>query len=1019
MTMRCILLALVSCAWSLETAFRHTSNQTGAVQIPRSSAAVSQLASAAVAGHYVSSKHQQANLKLQYVNTTDLALQHLQLECGRHLKMHPAEVSCPATCPYLRSEPTRVCEFKCVEAKDCGDDNPLTSFANPESLRCEACLVPACELCTTSSKRECAKCHPGFELRHGHCLSIWRHAWRAFYLFVLFVVGLVALYLVQLFRRNVTNFESLKHGLDFRYLSSIRNTESGSQWSLKTDMQNNPRPAGLATMLHFRFMGTSMLWGLSIMAMLLMFGLYFQNRRRALRAFPENTFSACDQNVRDAKDSYNDMETFYFFITVFIYLASTAGSIVFARKQRDEWEETMADETTFGQFALLTTGFPILDGTKDVEKDFENFLRKAPQLQETNIVGVSVCWNCRDKQTEIDAAIAYERSQTKITAWGDTIDRMPRDDQDEGKRSCCDPQLRCVDTLLGVGNVPCAKPQEEKSQKEEHADVSEVLDSLKTTENVFIIFKTPREASVAKELIDKEPLKYEGSEISLHYHDYEPLTVLWDGWGCSSQESHMRIGFGWLIIISAVLFLDIFFYAPYVQYIMSYTDVAGMSQGGFFTGTILGMLITVCNQIIYQVITLVAQSCGWCNSDKKMRFYVIQYTLAVLFNTCVDLWTVIILARGYAMDDALQQQAVDDSTLSAKAIAESPSIQKALYVQMVAYIFPSCLLLPFLLEPIVATCAPYFMGKALVGSRKDVSIEDAEACLQLNPYDLSRYGDVLVNIMLCCIMFAFTYPNLWQIWLYFLVSMSVIYVWDKVRVLRFSFRSYYASNIMDMAMSGMSAMPCGILAACVAFRIYGAKDEGFIEELVKPKHDFLNLGAGEIMMEAFRVLSRYTIVPICVGVFFLHCIVHWCLLKYFVYGGKADEEEIHTQVSKDLERSRSMNIRTYEDYSEDYPASWFTVNPVHCLRSKYKYSKNTKYKDTDNPPCSLYQKGKPFLIERNEKLGVYFQFKDRSLNIPNYEERNASISFRERWQRFIDGYGHKAKVHSRRECVHR
>jgi len=371
------------------------------------------------------------------------------------------------------------------------------------------------------------------------------------------------------------------------------------------------------------------------------------------------------------------------------------------------------------------------------------------------------------------------------------------------------------------------------------------------------------------------------------------------------------------------------------------------------------------------------------------------------------------------MDDALQQQAVDDSTLSAKAIAESPSIQKALYVQMVAYIFPSCLLLPFLLEPIVATCAPYFMGKALVGSRKDVSIEDAEACLQLNPYDLSRYGDVLVNIMLCCIMFAFTYPNLWQIWLYFLVSMSVIYVWDKVRVLRFSFRSYYASNIMDMAMSGMSAMPCGILAACVAFRIYGAKDEGFIEELVKPKHDFLNLGAGEIMMEAFRVLSRYTIVPICVGVFFLHCIVHWCLLKYFVYGGKADEEEIHTQVSKDLERSRSMNIRTYEDYSEDYPASWFTVNPVHCLRSKYKYSKNTKYKDTDNPPCSLYQKGKPFLIERNEKLGVYFQFKDRSLNIPNYEERNASISFRERWQRFIDGYGHKAKVHSRRECVHR
>merc|ERR1719446_1555963 len=33
-----------------------------------------------------------------------------KISCDTHIKMHPDEISCQANCPYLRSEPTRLCQ---------------------------------------------------------------------------------------------------------------------------------------------------------------------------------------------------------------------------------------------------------------------------------------------------------------------------------------------------------------------------------------------------------------------------------------------------------------------------------------------------------------------------------------------------------------------------------------------------------------------------------------------------------------------------------------------------------------------------------------------------------------------------------------------------------------------------------------------------------------------------------------------------------------------------------------------
>merc|ERR1719408_46595 len=126
-------------------------------------------------------------------------------------------------------------------------------------------------------------------------------------------------------------------------------------------------------------------------------------------------------------------------------------------------------------------------------------------------------------------------------------------------------------------------------------------------------------------------------------------------------------------------------------------------------------------------------------------------------------------------------------------------MQKALYEQLLVYIFPGCTLLPFLLEPFATTFGPYWIGRALVRSRREVTIQDAEECLQNPPYDLSRYGDILVNMMLCCGSLVFTYGSLWQLFVYLIISLVVIYVWDQVRVLRFTQKPMFSTPAMDDA----------------------------------------------------------------------------------------------------------------------------------------------------------------------------------------------------------------------------
>jgi hypothetical protein len=223
----------------------------------------------------------------------------------------------------------------------------------------------------------------------------------------------------------------------------------------------------------------------------------------------------------------------------------------------------------------------------------------------------------------------------------------------------------------------------------------------------------------------------------------------------------------------------------------------------------------------------------------------------------------------------------------------------------------------------------------------------------------------------------------------------------------------------------MMAMPCGVLVACIVFKAYGASHQGFLDDLRKQMK-------GEIGLSP----DRFDIFLYVFGAFFIHVVLHWCLLHYWII---PRIPEVHTEYSEhyeelfkctyenhqvkafseqleahmaiegldDLDKeeldklvlvidtngkplsSPFTNIaeesfpltvmmeRTYASTGGKYPRSYFNTNPVNCLRSKYIYG--------DSPPCVFFRLGKEHLIKPNPQIGIYFQSSE-------YEEPPATDS---------------------------
>lgn len=902
----------------------------------------------------------------------------LWIECGAHIPEHPDSIVCPPACPYLRMEPTRFCEFKCVQADACNDDDPLSNFADPKTLRCSSCHVAACRRCNKQSADLCDVCQEGFFQQDGFCVSHNRYVWFSLYITIAIGASIGFIYVVKLVLRPTINDAALAQGQLFRASSKTRDPATNELYALDHDIRNDETLAeavGIGVMLNFRFQAWALTWAFCIMCVLLGLRLMFDDREAAQKhtVSSEKSFEACNSAVTQQQDNIVFMEQAFFWAVLIIYIGSFIATIVFAVRQRKFFKKTSDHLITMQDYALRATGLPHDSGAEDVEASLKQFfaseLKDVPDL---DLVGVTVCWNYRKRLDEVkDHAvkdleewdIQHEEkdcaepmhqgeSDRKTQSGRRTVDeKSSLADLEEKRRvTCCDPSMQCIDFAFGVGSMPCTLPTDEEEPVKRSETVEGLVSELESSGTAFIVFRTEKQRKQALEAWGKQKRTYKESEVLLEEADLDPETVLWDGFGASDLDFQMMLVKGILFVILSIVILDVFFYAPYVAYLISYSNVAGMTQGGIVQGILLGLLITVCNQIIYAVITWRADLTPFCSRGRQQQFYVVGYTWAIFFNTCVDLMTVMLLAKGYSSDQALKMQVAQDSTMSAKSMAESPSMQRSIYVQLVAYLFPGCLLAPFLLEPIAAAVIPYFLGYNLVRSRKEVSMQDAEGLLACAPFDLSRYGDILINIMLCILTLFFTYREIWMIWVYLIISLIVILCWDHCRLLRYSQHSFFGSPLMAYTSHYLLAFPCGLLAAVLAFRVWGAQDDGFLEG-----HDALQRVEG--LLGSSAGMNRETIFWSMGVCFSVHILVHFSILRWIVPRFTDVAEEHSDEVP-------------YEVTASKIPCNWFNSNPVHVLRSQHFFKDG---KEPGDHPCVQFQAGKEYLLKANPKIGLYYE----------------------------------------------
>mmetsp|Transcript_57918 Transcript_57918/g.137926 ORF Transcript_57918/g.137926 Transcript_57918/m.137926 type:complete len:273 (+) Transcript_57918:1-819(+) len=132
--------------------------------------------------------------------------------------------------------------------------------------------------------------------------------------------------------------------------------------------------------------------------------------------------------------------------------------------------------------------------------------------------------------------------------------------------------------------------------------------------------------------------------------------------------------------------------------------------------------------------------------------------------------------------------------------------------------------------------------------------------------------------------------------------------------------------MVDWWSQWMMCIPCGFMLACVVFKA--------------------NCQPG------YPCVDGNTMIVGCVAAFFGHVLLHTLAFKFLVPKfGLAGASE-------------GADANTYQDCSRRIPCSWFTTNPVYCLRSQYIYQ--------HQPPALFCIPGKEHLLEVNEDIGLYF-----------------------------------------------
>jgi len=583
--------------------------------------------------------------------------------------------------------------------------------------------------------------------------------------------------------------------------------------------------------------------------------------------------------------------------------------------------------TTMKDYTCYVRGLPRKKGEEDVEGLYKDFLEKETGQK---LVGVSVCWDISSKvfdeineALELEAA-ALETQHAKLKNGGE----LPATESEDvvlppGPLTKFFGQL---DKLAGFGVAVDPEARTEVDVDK----VREILEGLVTCDVAFAVFETEasRDAAVA---IAKEKHGFiyeEKNTVRLEVKNNEPGTVCWDGIsnGSRTRSRNTKMVIGAFFVMLSLALWCICFYLPYAYYVTAFTYANG-SEPSFAANMAFTMLVVAGNQAMYFVCDLVTRWADFAFEDEREFWYNVYYLIACVTNVVADMIITGVLSYkemigiGVHTADGRLLENID----SYQQILESYPMQKTLGRMLFAYCFPGTFLTPFLLEPLLAVFTPYYLGRWLVRSHPECKERQAELAMSIfMPMDLGRYSDLLLNMCLASLIFFLPGGFIMPMFLSMGLSHIFIYLYDHWRVLRAVPAYCFSRTTVDSFGTGWMSLPTAITASCCVFKGY---------------HHY------------WPDLSGFRLGCVMLWAFSLSILVHVYILKK-IYKMKP------THVPSEM---------PYAECAKYTPKTFFSANPVHCLRSKYIWGQE--------PPQVYYMHGKEHLQRINEDIGSYFENK--------------------------------------------
>jgi len=459
-----------------------------------------------------------------------------------------------------------------------------------------------------------------------------------------------------------------------------------------------------------------------------------------------------------------------------------------------------------------------------------------------------------------------------------------------------------------------------------------LVKGLRSSARAFVVFQTEEARNEAHRKIG-EGFSYKGqSGILLTEITAEPDTVQWENFGHSEHwQKILRLVGGFGMIILACTIWALVFYGPYAYYTLTFNYENGREPGPA-VGMAFTLIVCMGNVIMYEVCNRISIWVGFRFSDERQSCYLILYTIACMFNVLVDFvvtyFTAEMVLEGLGFRTYFGVPLADVPTFTEKF--DTYGMQRQLAGNTYAYAFPATFLLPFLIEPFATVALPLFIGRCIVKGHPELQGRDAEEWCTATEMEMGRYSDLLLNMILGVLIFYFPGGYTWMLFLGMAGSSLWIYLYDHWKVLRAVPKCDFAAYDIEWYCQAMLCPVVGLICSCLYYKS--------------------NCYSNSLMGHCHQGVSLFVW---CCLMFFAHTFLqlaclHWVIPRF----GLPDLEE---------DPNKGM---TFQEVAEMEPCSWFSSNPVHCLRSAHKYD--------HSPPCSLYELGKEHHIRVNKSVGCFY-----------------------------------------------